>query len=429
MSNPTPARARTRGFQPLRDLPTVVWLLLLIAAALGYRGLPAPAWLLLHLLLLGAITHAILVWSQHFSFALTRTPHTTADRRAQNVRLALANAGAALVVVGVPVAVWALTATGAGLLIVAVLWHGVSILRRARRALPGRFTRTVRYYVASAAFLAVGAAIGAWVAGPADPAGGLVLAHAIINVLGWVGITVAGTLITLWPTMLRTRADDRAARHAALALPLLAAAVGLAAAGAAVGVVPLVALGLTGYAGGLGVIAVSLITAARAAPPRNFAPLSVGAALLWWIGCVAALAVQAAVAWGEGSGLAPLRRAIHDIAPYLAAGFAAQVLIGALSYLTPVALGGGPVPVRAGASALGRGGALRVTTANAALIVCALPVPNLVRAAASVLYLMAAAAFVPILIAAIVQQSRAKRAGAAEPMRPLPGPNTRRPPA
>jgi nitrite reductase (NO-forming) len=31
------------------------------------------------------------------------------------------------------------------------------------------------------------------------------LAHGHLNVLGWVGLTVLGTLFTLWPTALRTR--------------------------------------------------------------------------------------------------------------------------------------------------------------------------------------------------------------------------------
>lgn len=407
----TPDRAATRGFQPLRDLPTVLWLLLLVAASIFHRDLPAPGWLMLHLLFLGAITHAILTWSQHFSFALTRTPHTIRDRRGQNTRLALANLGSALIVVGVPLTVQPVTIAGTVLLITAVIWHGINIFRRMRAALPGRFTRTVRYYVASAAFLPIGAGIGAWVAGPGDPSGGLVLAHAIINVLGWVGITVAGTLVTLWPTMLRTRADDRAASHAATALPVLAAGVLVAAAGAVTALLPLILLGLATYIVGLGIIAVSLMTAARGAPPRSFATLSAGSAVLWWVACMVALAVQTSAAWVGGSGLVPVRQAIHAIAPFLAAGFAAQVLIGALSYLAPVVIGGGPTPVRIGTATLDRLGPLRIAVANVALFVCALPVSSLMRVAASVLVLLAMASFLPLLIAAIMRQGRAKRSG------------------
>lgn len=408
----TATRAKTRGFQPLRDIPTLIWLVLIVVAAAAHRQLPLPGWLLLHLLFLGAITHSILVWSQHFSFALTRTEHTTTDRRAQNIRLTLANAGIALVLFGVPTAVWALTAIGTGLIIVSVVWHGASLFRRLRRALPGRFARTVRYYVVSAVCLPIGAGIGAWIAGPGDSEGRLVLAHAIINVLGWVGITVAGTLVTLWPTMLRTRADDHAMRHALIALPVLGGGVLVAAIGAVLGVLALATLGLAAYAAGLAILAVSLVRTARAAPPHSFATLSAGAALLWWSGGIAVLTVATALAWSEGTGFAPVRRAVNDIAPYFAAGFAAQVLIGALSYLAPVAIGGGPAPVRTGTAVLDRFGPFRVATANVALLVCALPVSSVMRVAASLIYLVAMASFLPLFIIALRRQGRAKRESA-----------------
>ena len=110
------------------------------------------------------------------------------------------------------------------------------------------------------------------------------------------------------------------------------------------------------------------------------------------------------------------------LTPFLAAGFGAQVLLGALSYLVPVALGGGASPVRAANAVLDRGGALRVAAVNAGLLVCALPVPSLVRVAASVVVLAALAAFVPLLFLAIGASRRAKRAGvpAAGPLPPRP---------
>ena len=54
----------------------------------------------------------------------------------------------------------------------------------------------------------------------------------------------------------------------------------------------------------------------------------------------------------------------------LAAGFAAQVLLGALSYLVPVVLGGGPDTVRGTHAWLERGNALRVVLINVGLVVC-----------------------------------------------------------
>ena len=80
------------------------------------------------------------------------------------------------------------------------------------------------------------------------------------------------------------------------------------------------------------------------------------------------------------------------LTPFLAAGFAAQVLLGALSYLVPVALGGGPTPVRAANAVMDRAAPLRLVVTNAGLLLCALPVPSTVRVLASILVLVALAA-------------------------------------
>ncbi|UJP08947.1 multicopper oxidase domain-containing protein [Microbacterium sp. KUDC0406] len=401
---------RNRGFQPMRDIPTVVWLLLTVVAAVAHRALPMPGWLMIHLLLLGAVTHAILVWSQYFSWALLRGRATPADVRTQTIRLILSNGGAVLVIAGVLSGIWAVTAAGAASLIVAVAWHGASLYRRARRSMPGRFGRTVRYYIAAAALLTVGAALGALLARGGDLPN-LVLAHALINVLGWIGLTVAGTVVTLWPTILRTRADAHAADGAARALPWLAAGVSVAAFGAALAWLPVLVLGLAGYLGGLIVIGVSLWRSAQSKPPRSFSAMSVGMALIWWAGVVAMLIAGTIVAFADGTGFAAVSALLDAVVPYLAAGFAAQVLVGALSYLVPVVLGGGPSPVRTGTAAFDRGAAWRVTTANAALAVCALPVSSLSRVVASMLYLIAMASFLPIMFLAMRAQRRAKAGG------------------
>lgn len=57
----------------------------------------------------------------------------------------------------------------------------------------------------------LGALLGAVMAfSPGEPwQGRLMLAHQIVNVLGFVGLTVTGTPLTLWPTVLRTRIEPR----------------------------------------------------------------------------------------------------------------------------------------------------------------------------------------------------------------------------
>ncbi len=410
----------SRGFWPLRDLPVVVWLVATGMVALVHPFVPAPRWLMIHLLLLGAVSHAILVWSRHFADALLHTPPRPGDRRVQSSRLLLLNGGVVLVVGGVLGDVWPLTVAGAGGVVGAVGWHGVALVLQMRRALPSRFGATVRYYVAAAALLPLGATLGTILArGLADPLHDQVkLAHATTNVLGWMGLTVVGTLVTLWPTMLRTRMAEGAERAARRALPVLVASLLVTVGGALVGIRPAVVLGLLGYLAGLSPVAVPFVKAALGKRPSSYPTWSVLAGLCWLVGALAALAVGIATA---GSWEAADDR-VSWFTPFLAAGFGAQVLLGATSYLVPMALGGGPSAVRTANTVLDRGGALRITLVNGGLVVAVLPVPSTVRVVATLLVLGGLASFVPLLVLSIRASRRVKGA----PARDLPD-NERRP--
>jgi nitrite reductase (NO-forming) len=409
MSATTP---RGRGFWPLRDVPVVLWLVAAVVVALAHPLVPAPRWLLIHLLLLGAVSHSILVWSRHFADALLHTRPAPADRRVQSVRLLLLNAGVAAVLTGVVVDQWLVTAVGATSVAAAVLWHGAALAVRLRRALPSRFGPTVRYYVAAAALLPTGLLLGTMmVRGLGEQAHERVMvAHVAVNVLGWMGLTVLGTLVTLWPTMLRTRVGVGAELAARRALPLLVLAVLVTAGAALLGNRLLVAAGLAGYLAALGLPARPFVDAARRKPPGSYPTWSVLAAVLWLVGSLVALVV--------GVATAPTWMATHErlsaVTPALAAGFGGQVLLGALSYLVPVVLGGGPTPVRAATEALERGGALRIVLVNAGLLVALLPVPSAVRVLASTLVLAGLAAFLPLMFLAMRASRRAKAVPTAE---------------
>lgn len=409
---PAAGVAPTRGFWFMRDIPTALWLTCAALAAVSRDVIPAPRWLLIHLLLLGAATHLIFVWSQYFSYALLRSRASVTDRRNENVRLVLVNGAALMVLVGVPSGTWLLTGMGAAALILAVLWHGVSLVARLRRSFPGRYGHTVRYYVVSAALLAVGATLGA-LASFGGFGARVSIAHVIVNLFGWIGITIAGTVVTLWPTVLRTRADDGAAAGSARALPVLGAAIVLAATGALVSAVPLVAAGAALYLAGVIIIAVSLARSAMQAPPSSFAALSMGAGIVWWIASLIWLFVDLTVTLLTGSSFAAAARLTFAAVPFLVAGFVAQVIVGALSYLLPVVLGGGPAPVRSGATEFNRFAIARVATANIALLASAVfavaPAPETLRAVAAVLYLGAMASFLPVMGSAIRRQRRAQR--------------------
>ena len=260
--------------------------------------------------------------------------------------------------------VWALTLAGACLVAAAVGWHGASLIAPAApgAALPvpaaGALLRRRR-----GAACPVGAGLGAALArGLADPLHDrLTLAHVAVNVLGWMGLTVVGTLVTLWPTMLRTRIAAGAERAARRALPVLLGAVVVTAAGGA-GRAHLARrggrAGLPRRAGRWSDARSSPPRArsrprrtppGRCSPPRPGSPASLIAL---------AVAVASAPSWSA------VGTRLDALAVPLAAGFGAQVLLGALSYLIPVVLGGGPAPCARANAELERAGALRITLVN-----------------------------------------------------------------
>ncbi|HET7725007.1 MAG TPA: copper oxidase, partial [Propionibacteriaceae bacterium] len=249
------SRPSTRGRSRLRDLPLIGWLVAAVVVALVHRWVPDAGWLMLHLVLLGALTHSIFVWSFHFAQTLLRASATEQQARRQNQRLGLLTVGAVLVVVGVPTTWWLVTLTGAVAVAAAVGWHGLVLLQMLRKALPARFRVTVRYYLWASASLVIGAGLGATLAwGWPDPWDGrLLAAHALTNVLGRIGLTLTGTLLTLGPTMLRTPMDATADRSTRQALPVLGAGVIVAVVGSLLGLGWLGAAGIPVYLAGLGV--------------------------------------------------------------------------------------------------------------------------------------------------------------------------------
>jgi len=407
-----PARGRSR----LRDLPLLGWLGAAVVVALCHRWLPDAGWLMLHLVLLGALTHSIVVWSLHFTQTLLRSPASEELSRRHTVRLGLLTAGAAAVIVGVPTTWWGLTVAGACLVAFAVGWHGFELFTMLRRALPARFRVTVRYYLWAAASLLVGVGFGATLAwGWPDPwHGRLLVAHALTNLLGWVGLTLTGTLLTLWPTMLRTPMDATAERWTRQALPVFGASIAVAVTGALAGWGWLAAAGIVGYLAALGLWGRGLVRPALTKPPREFAAASVAAALCWlviglaWAGWLLATAPD----W------VTVRNSFSWPAAALGAGFAVQVLTGALSYLLPSVLGGGPSVVRAGQAWFNRAGAFRLIAINGGLALWLLPTPSWVKVTGSLLALAAAAAFLPLMVLGLRASIAARRelaAAAAEP--------------
>ena len=414
------ARPRSRlQWHLAANAGVLFWLTTLVAVAVGHRFVPESRWLLVHLLLLGAVTNAILVWSAHFAHALLKNP--PASRRGEAIRLVALNAGVVAVVAGIVTTMWPLTLAGAVIVGGAVAAHGISLAHQARTALPSRFGASVRYYVAASVALPVGATLGTLLARhpAADVHGRLVVAHVAANVLGWVGLTVLGTLLTLWPTILRTRMAEGAERQSRQALPALLVSLAAVVVAALLGTLLVTALAVLGYLGAALWSLRPMLAAARSRAPQSYAAWSVLAATGWLVvslGWLAGLLATAPdwVAAGE---------AAHRVAVPLAGGFAAQVLLGALTYLLPVVRGGGPAAVRAAAEVLERGSAARVVTANLGLALLLLPSPSLVRVLVSLLVLAAYASFLILLPLALRRRRTGGEPGDHSRVRHVPEPS------
>ncbi|WP_353988544.1 multicopper oxidase domain-containing protein [Ruicaihuangia caeni] len=400
-----------RTWYTVMNALVVAWLIAAGVIVVVHRFVPAGAWLMIHLLLLGAISTAILVWSQHFADTLTRRP-PPGGRPWHAARLAAHTLGAALVVAGMTAGQSLLVLIGGALVALNALAHGATLALQTRGALPARFAPLVRYYVAAAGVFVLGAALGVlltqldlddrqWAS--------FVLAHLAVNLLGWIGLTVLGTVVLLWPTVVHTRVTPGTDAAARRALPILVLTTLVAGSGALTGILPLAAVGVLGYLAGAGMLVVEWARQARSAPPSSYASLSIGAAVGWLLACAAALGTIVALTPEPSDAL---RSVQWLIAPFTI-GFAAQVLLGAMSHLLPVVLGGGPASGRIAANELDRGALYRVLTTNAGIVVYLLPVPSLVKVVVSLVVFGVLVSFLVLAVRALAAARRLRTAPAA----------------
>ena len=365
----------------------LAWLAAAALVALAHRQVPASTWLMVHLLLLGAVTNALVIWSWHFATAVLRAPPAP-SRRAETLRLVAINVGGLGVVTGVLLDAPAAVVVGAAFLAGAVLSHVVALLSMLRRALPSRFAITVRAYVAAGLLLIPGIALGvAMTQGSQESArhSQLLLAHVTVNLMGWVGIPIMGTLVTLWPTMLRTRLAPHAERNARRALPALVLGTMITAAGVLTSSHLVAVAGIVAYLVGVAWTVEPMVGAMLQRPPASFPAWSTLAGVGWITLALISVALVLALnhdAESATQGMGTLTAAV-------VVGGVLQVLLGALSYLLPVMAGGGPVAMRRRIAHLDRGLALRLVTVNLGLAFCVLPSPSAVRVLASVAVLAA----------------------------------------
>jgi nitrite reductase (NO-forming) len=343
VTGPAPAGGLVAGRRGRRHVVTAAVVLVYLAAGgvTLQRGgrITGGGWLALHLVLLGAVTNAIVVWSEHFAAALLHT-RPVSDRVAL-ARVVLLNLAVLAVLVGVHGGHPALVAGGAGLLGVVVAAHALLLRAWRRRALAAGLGDTVWFYLAAGGALLAGIGLGLVMSsggvGSADAYRAVRLAHAHLNVLGWIGLAVIGTQFTLWPTVLRTRMVPGLAAAAGWALPLCvvglaAATVGLLAQWRAVALA-----GLGAYAAGLGTALGPFVATMRRRRPRGAAAWMLAAGIAW---LALAVVSDLAALWGSDR-VVDLDGRIGRLVPTVAVGFGLQVLAGALTFLLPVVWGRG----------------------------------------------------------------------------------------
>lgn len=205
-----PRARRSDGVRPSDPmaaffLPGIGFLIAGGAVAVLHEALDwAPGhWLALHLVFVGGISQLVLGAGQFFAGAFLATDP---PRRAL-IRLQLAawNAGTLLVAVGVPTRTDAATIAGGMLLVVGLAAFSVGLRTLRRRSLQ-RAPWAVRWYQACATFLTIGVLVGILLATGADwPPGNLVGVHMALNLAGWFGTAIVGTLHTFFPSLTQTR--------------------------------------------------------------------------------------------------------------------------------------------------------------------------------------------------------------------------------
>jgi len=373
-------RPHRRTTQIKRNAVVVAWIftaLVLLAGKYAQLWPNLDVWAPLHAALLGALGSAITIWSAHFADTLLHRP-AWGGTLMLNGRLGLHSAGAALVITGVCINSQIVIGVGASCVAVSATLGVVAMVVQKRRAVAARMAALVDYYICSLSYLMVGALAG-WsikyfdFKGQAAWSNRMYLAHVPIMVLGVLGITVLGTLVVLWPTMLRTKMEPVAPRQAQRALPGLALAVAVIAFS-----------GLWRPLAGIGALLYLLSAVAVVAPlwrtgarkgVTNYAGLSTAAALAWLAWCVIRLGVGVSYAANDDAA----RAVAHGLRLAVVSGFALQILLAALSFLTPVMLGGGPAMSRLTHAIMDRYTWWRITTINLCLALACLPLPPAVR--------------------------------------------------
>lgn len=328
------------------------------------------AWLPLHLVLAGAAGTAIAAVMPFFTAALAAAP--PANPRLRATAIGLLAAGALAVTTGWAGGLDPLAALGGATYLAGLLALATAAAAPLRRGLGPRGGIVAIAYGVGIVDVLVGVAIAtAFVGGDRAVAAdwaALKPAHAWLNLLGFVSLAIAGTLLHLLPTVLGTRI--RRGRSGYLTIGGLALGAPIVAAGFVAGSAVVIRIGAAaagaGACGLIGYTAACIRDRGRWTTDPGWHRFAIGSlvAAVGWFALAIALAAGRVLVLGA----TPAAWTLAPIAAPLAVGWAGQSILGASSHLLP-AVGPGDMARHAaqrrllGRAALARLGGLQLGTA------------------------------------------------------------------
>jgi nitrite reductase (NO-forming) len=312
-------------------VPAIALLLAAAGAALAYviTGRDWLHWLALHLALLGGVSQLVLGAGQFFVCAFLATDPPS--RRLIAAQLLAWNTGTLLLAVGVPSATSSLVDAGGVLIAVGLVLFAAALRGMQRRSLQ-RARWAVRWYQACAACLGLGALIGVLLArGTKWSAGSLLGAHLALNLAGWLGMAIVGTLHTFFPSLTQTRLRFPLLQGPTFVLWLLG--VGQLAFGAAFGAQVIIASGWLGLVLAACLLSINLGASLHAAPRPLALPAQLIALAQTFLAAGLLFALAVTITQGSNEALLGTDR---NVLAVLLAGWIGLTVCGALLHLLAV---------------------------------------------------------------------------------------------
>lgn len=359
----------TRGMMSIHQVAARVWMTAAAASLLIPSERRLGLWLPLHLALAGAVSVAISGAMAQFASALTASRDPS--RRATIAQVVCLNVGAAVVAFAHPTRHPAAVAAGGALFGLAMILLAGIVAGMWRTSINRRHPVPMLAYALALASILAGVTVGALLGGGlVSGSAWLALrqAHIVLNVLGFAGLTILGTMLTLLPTLLRVPMPAWRPQWVVVGVGLgvaaLASGLGSRTGAAAVAGAMLIAAGGLGA----GVLAAQVLMK----PRRHFVPTAARhllAGIAWLIGGAVAVAARLAFAGDPVIAFASMR---ETVLVTFVAGWTLQVLLGAWLYLLPARHPATPAERRVLLASVELGGLPEVVMLNLGLALLAL---------------------------------------------------------